>query len=157
MSLPRRVNEPEVPTGVSKKERVLTVSTMIPTLEMQLHQPATRNNSKIVSELLHDDFEEIGRSGRHYDKRQTVAALEQETGRPVIHAEDFKLAMMTEGVALLTYKSFQRDAAGDITRLTLRLSVWVLSEHQTGERWQLRFHQGTPATESFFIKHSRPQ
>lgn len=84
----------------------MTVSTMIPTLEMQLHQPATRNNSKIVSELLHDDFEEIGRSGRHYDKRQTVAALEQETGRPVIHAEDFKLAMMTEGVALLTYKAF---------------------------------------------------
>ncbi|WP_442996137.1 MULTISPECIES: nuclear transport factor 2 family protein [unclassified Serratia (in: enterobacteria)] len=120
---------------------------MIPTLEMQLHQPATRNNSKLVSELLHDDFEEIGRSGRHYDKRQTVAALEQETGRPVIHAEDFKLVMMTEAVALLTYKSFQRDAAGTITRLTLRSSVWVLSEHQTGERWQLRFHQGTPATD----------
>lgn len=125
----------------------MTVLAMITSLEMQLHQPATRNNSKIVSELLHDDFEEIGRSGRHYDKRQTVAALEQETGRPVIHAEDFKLAMMTEGVALLTYKSFQRDTAGTITGRTLRSSVWVLSEHQTGERWQLRFHQGTPATD----------
>lgn len=125
----------------------MTVSAMIPSLEMQLHQPATRNNSKLVSELLHDDFEEIGRSGRHYDKQQTVAALEQETGQAVIHAEDFKLAMITEGVALLTYKSFQRDAAGNITRRTLRSSVWVLSEHQTGERWQLRFHQGTPATE----------
>ncbi|MNG83069.1 hypothetical protein D3C79_417880 [compost metagenome] len=125
----------------------MTVSAMIPMLEMQLHQPATRNNRKLVSELLHDDFEETGRSGQHYDKRQTVAALAQETGRAVIHAEDFKLAMIAEGVALLTYKSFQRDAAGNITGRTLRSSVWVLSEHQTGQRWQLRFHQGTPVTE----------
>ncbi|EMF05320.1 putative RNase H [Serratia marcescens VGH107] len=29
--------------------------------------------------MLHEDFEEIGRSGRHYGKRQTVAALEMET------------------------------------------------------------------------------
>lgn len=125
----------------------MTVLAMISSLEMQLHQPATRNNSKMVSELLHDDFEEIGRSGGHYDKRQIVAALAQETGRAMIHAEDFKLTMITEGVALLTYKSFQRDAAGTLTGRTLRSSVWVLSAHQAGERWQLRFHQGTPATE----------
>lgn len=50
---------------------------VLQSLEIQLHLPAMRNNTEIVGELLHDEFEEVGRSGRRYDKRQTVAALER--------------------------------------------------------------------------------
>ncbi|USV03272.1 nuclear transport factor 2 family protein [Serratia entomophila] len=131
----------------SKKEGVLTDSTRllseIQSLEVQLHQPATRNDVNIVAALLHEDFEEIGRSGQRYDKQQTVAALEMENGHRQIFAEEFKLANVAEGVVLLTYKSFQRDANGKIVRRTERSSIWLLSSSKTGGRWQLRFHQGT--------------
>lgn len=113
----------------------------IQALEVELHQPTTRCDPKRVAALLHEDFEEIGRSGLHYDKRQTVAALEMETDYPQIVAEAFKLAQISEGAVLLTYKSFQRDAQGRAVRCTERSSIWLLKDK---EGWQMRFHQGTP-------------
>ncbi|CAE1146156.1 DUF4440 domain-containing protein [Serratia sp. Tan611] len=74
---------------------------VLQSLEIQLHLPAMRNNTEIVGELLHDEFEEVGRSGRRYDKRQTVAALATETEQLQIFAEGFQLTMISEGVALL--------------------------------------------------------
>lgn len=113
----------------------------IKALEIELHQPTTRCDPKRVAALLHEDFEEIGRSGLRYDKRQTVAALEMETDYPQIVAEAFKLAQISEGAVLLTYKSFQRDAQGRAVRCTERSSIWLLKDK---EGWQMRFHQGTP-------------
>ncbi|RKH22790.1 nuclear transport factor 2 family protein, partial [Corallococcus sicarius] len=102
-------------------------------------QPATRSDITAVSELLHEDFEEIGRSGQYYDKRQTLAALKMETSQTVIFAEGFKLATIAEGTVLLTYRSFHRGAEGDVSRCT-----WLLSSKEGGRHWQMRFHQGTP-------------
>ncbi|MFW7224862.1 MULTISPECIES: DUF4440 domain-containing protein [unclassified Serratia (in: enterobacteria)] len=113
----------------------------IQALEVELHQPTTCCAPKRVAALLHEDFEEIGRSGLRYDKRQTVAALEMETDYPPIFAEAFKLAQISEGAVLLTYKSFQRDAQGRAVRCTERSSIWLLKDK---EGWQMRFHQGTP-------------
>ncbi|HEJ7974702.1 TPA: nuclear transport factor 2 family protein [Serratia marcescens] len=113
----------------------------IQALEVELHQPTTRCDPKRVAALLHEDFEEIGRSGLRYDKRQTVAALEMETDYPPIVAEAFKLEQISEGAVLLTYKSFQRDAQGRAVRCTERSSIWLLKDK---EDWQMRFHQGTP-------------
>jgi len=113
----------------------------IQALEVELHQPTTRCDPKHVAALLHEDFEEIGRSGLRYDKCQTVAALEMETDYPPIFAEGFKLAQISEGSVLLTYKSFQHDAQGRVVRCTERSSIWLLTE-KAG--WQMRFHQGTP-------------
>ncbi|WP_182074189.1 MULTISPECIES: DUF4440 domain-containing protein [unclassified Serratia (in: enterobacteria)] len=113
----------------------------IQTLEVELHQPSVRRDPQRVAALLHEDFEEIARSGLRYDKRQTVAALEMETEHPQIVAEGFTLAKISEGAVLLTYKSFQRNAQGDAIRCTERSSIWMLTE-KAG--WQMRFHQGTP-------------
>lgn len=128
-----------------KKEGMLTNFaewlSQIKALEVELHQPTTRCDPKRVAALLHEDFEEIGRSGLRYDKRQTVAALEMETDYPQIVAEAFKLAQISEGAVLLTYKSFQRDAQGRAVRCTERSSIWLLKDK---EGWQMRFHQGTP-------------
>jgi len=117
---------------------------VIQSLEIQLHQPAIRNNAEFVEDLLHNDFEEIGRSGRCYDRQQTIAALKIERGHTQIFSEDFKLTMIAKGVALLRYKSFQLDADGKVIRQTERLSIWLLSalEKNYGQ-WQMRFHQGT--------------
>lgn len=113
----------------------------IQALEVELQQPTTRCDPKRVAALLHEDFEEIGRSGLRYDKRQTVAALEMETDYPQIFAEGFKLAQISDSAVLLTYKSFQRDAQGHAVRCTERSSIWLLTA-KAG--WQMRFHQGTP-------------
>ncbi|BEO42415.1 hypothetical protein SMQE13_17660 [Serratia marcescens] len=53
----------------------------------------------------------------------------------------FKLAQISEGAVLLTYKSFQRNAQGHAVRCTARSSIWMLTE-KAG--WQMWFHQGTP-------------
>ncbi|BEM28214.1 hypothetical protein SME05J_17840 [Serratia marcescens] len=116
----------------------------IQALEVELHQPTTRCDPKRVAALLHEDFEEIGRSGLRYDKCQTVAALEMETDYPPIFAEAFKLAQISAGTVLLTYKSFQRDAQGYAVCCTERSSIWILTEK---EGWQMRFHQATPTDE----------
>jgi hypothetical protein len=117
---------------------------VIQSLEVQLHQPAMRNDANTVGELLHDDFEEIGCSGRHYDKPQTVAALKLERDQPQIFAEEFKLLTIADGIVLLRYKSFQRDADGSIICRAERSSIWLQSSQESGGRWQMRFHQGTP-------------
>ncbi len=117
---------------------------VIQSLEVKLHQPAMRSDITVVSGLLHEDFEEIGRSGQYYDKRQTLAALKMETGQTVIFAEGFKLATIAEGTVLLTYQSFHRSADGSVARRTLRSSIWLLSSEEDGNRWRMRFHQGTP-------------
>ncbi|WP_411753428.1 DUF4440 domain-containing protein [Serratia sp. (in: enterobacteria)] len=117
---------------------------VIQSLEVQLHQSATRNDANIVGELLHDDFEEIGCSGLHYDRQQTIAALKVESGQPRIFAEAFKLVAIADGAVLLRYKSFQRDADGSMVRRAERSSIWLQSSPESGGHWQMHFHQGTP-------------
>lgn len=116
---------------------------VIQSLEVLLHQPATRIDAHLVSKLLHDDFEEIGCTGLHYDKQQTVEALKLESGQPQIVAEEFKLVLIAAGAVLLRYKSFQRDADGRIVRRAERSSIWQKSSQESGDHWQMRFHQGT--------------
>ncbi|CAI2432591.1 DUF4440 domain-containing protein [Serratia liquefaciens] len=121
--------------------------TKIQSLETMLHQPLLRNDSVTVEKLLHDDFEEIGRSGQRYNKGHTIAALQEETGQVPIYAENFKLSTIAEGVVLLTYRSFQRGADGNVTRSTFRSSIWLRSSSENDDHWQMRFHQGTPTAE----------
>lgn len=73
--------------------------------ERQLHRPETRNQHSVVDELLHEQFFEIGRSGRRYDRAQVVDALINDAPEDEIHAEDFAVTVLSEGCALLTYRS----------------------------------------------------
>ncbi|WP_299999646.1 nuclear transport factor 2 family protein [uncultured Cedecea sp.] len=121
-----------------------TLLSVIQALEIQLHNPALRLDANRVDKLLHDDFEEVGRSGQCYNKVQTIAALKNESQHLSIYAEDFVLTMITTETVLLRYKSFQRDIGDNVTRRTERSSIWVLSPSgPNGRQWQMRFHQGT--------------
>lgn len=113
-------------------------------LEMQMHHQATRRDAQRINELLHKDFAEIGRSGKYYTRKQTMMSLATENDPSDIQASDFALAILAEGVALLTYKSWQCNAAGMIIRQTQRASIWLRSEDSD---WQMRFHQGTPTSD----------
>ena len=110
-------------------------------LEVELHQLATRRNSSRMQTLLHDDFEEFGRSGRRYTRREVLNEFASEDAvLPVVHAESIEVIQLAERVALVTYVSAHVDDSGMAHRHTLRSSVWVYSRHG----WQMRFHQGTP-------------
>lgn len=122
--------------------------TLLRGLELRLQQPEQRRDPAVLEALLHPDFAEIGRSGRHYERAQMLELLLSEDSgiapTETIAAEAFTLSRLAEGVALLLYRSARRDAEGRLQRHTRRSSLWL----HTPQGWQLRFHQGT-ATEAW--------
>ena len=119
-----------------------TLTTLVK-LELELHRYETRRNRDRLHELLHDDFEEIGRSGRRYSRADILAefAAAEESSTPVVVADQFDLGELADDLALLTYRSAHQDGAGTLSRYSLRSSLWV----RCGKQWRMRFHQGTPA------------
>jgi hypothetical protein len=113
-------------------------------LEVELHRGATRADRPRMDALLHPDFIEFGRSGTVWTREATLdefAAPGAAASAPAIHAQDFVLRELADGLALLTYLSAHESVNGTRERFTLRSSLWQLSA--TGA-WRLRFHQGTP-------------
>ncbi len=115
-------------------------------LEISLHQPEVRSDAGRLSELLHDSFVEIGRSGQIHTREKTLRDLPTKMPLGAIQSQDFAVAEISDGIALLTYKSAHVDAKGEFSRHTLRASLW----QRTAQGWQMRFHQGTP-TDAFKI------
>ena len=88
-----------------------------------------------VAELLCEDFQEFGVSGRVFDKSEVLAAL-SDGPRVPLSASDFSVALLSPALALVTYRALRR---GQPPVASLRSSLW---RHEAG-RWRLRFHQGT--------------
>ena len=113
-------------------------------LEVALHQPNIWADTDRLDELLHDSFLEFGRSGRSYNKADILRELPLRKPSDTLWSQDFSVADIADGVALLTYRSADVDANGEMSRFTLRASLW----QRTARGWQMRFHQGTP-TDAF--------
>ena len=106
-------------------------------LEKSLHRSSTRKSVEKLDELLHDDFEEIGASGKTYNKNQIMEELIKETPL-TIHASDFELRMFSEEIVQLKYRT--KNTAGTESKpVTLRSSIWKYE----GTKWKMVFHQGT--------------
>lgn len=118
-----------------------TLTQQLSQREAQLQHPEIRHQPERVSQLLHPAFEETGRSGQRYTRERVLEALRNEADTTEIVADSYAATELAPGVALLTYRSAQRDAQGLRSRHTLRSSIWLL----TDGHWQLRYHQGTPA------------
>jgi glyoxylase I family protein len=88
-------------------------------------------DARTLYELIADDCLEFGVSGRTWTAAELRDALATEPARDV-PMEDFAVARLGVGVALVTYRS--RDP-----RHSRRSSIWVRRKG----RWVLRFHQGT--------------
>ncbi len=114
-------------------------------LEVELHHPGVRCNAERLAQLMHEDFDEVGRSGRIYTRQTVTRLLLSQEQPPAIVPDRFRLVMLAPDVALLTYRSAHRQADGSLTLHTLRSSVWTHSL----QGWQLRYHQGTPAAETW--------
>jgi hypothetical protein len=110
-------------------------------LETELHRSETRQDRGRMDSLLHPDFVEMARSGRRYSRSETLEEFAAGRVMEPIHAQDFALDELAPGIALLTYCSAHTGPAGELSRYTLRSSLWM----KTPSGWRIRFHQGTPA------------
>lgn len=116
-------------------------------LEAELHRPSVRRNDARLRMLLHPDFKEVGRSGLLYTREAVVAALleEKDGDTAEITTDSYVAADLGQGVVLLTYRSALKQENGCLTGHTLRSSIWV----KVSDKWQLHYHQGTPAAEKW--------
>jgi hypothetical protein len=119
------------------------LNAMLRQSEEQLLLQAIRNDADALRELLHDEFIEFGSSGRIFDKQAIIDAVKNE---PLVSRsiENFKADLLAPGVALLTYRISRQSDAGESIR-TNRSSIWML----VGNRWQMRFHQGTVSSREY--------
>jgi uncharacterized protein YndB with AHSA1/START domain len=110
-------------------------------LETELHRVETRQHRGRMDRLLHPDFVEVGRSGRRYSRREILEESSAGGVLEPVHAQNFELEELGQGIALLTYRSAHVGPSGDLFRHTLRTSLWI----ETPGGWRMRFHQGTPS------------
>ena len=105
-------------------------------LEHRLLEPSTRGDRAQLERLLHPDFEEIGASGRVFDRAGIIAQLTTEgpyTVLPSIVA--ISAHLVTDDVVLVHFTTRRDD------RVAERSSWWV----RTVDGLRVRFHQGTPS------------
>ncbi len=114
-------------------------------LEIELHQPGVRRNRERLGVLLHPEFHEVGRSGRSYNRESIINRLAAQESHAVVVPEAFSVSELGPGVALLTYRSAHLEPSKSLVNHTLRSSVWL----KTTVGWQLRYHQGTAAAETW--------
>ena len=109
-------------------------------LEERLLRPEVRRSPQELAQLLADDFREFGGSGRIFDKQQIIEALQNEQPSE-LWLEEFRSVALAPEIALATYRATSKAAHTGTESHSLRSSVW---RKQNG-RWQIVFHQGTPA------------
>lgn len=104
-------------------------------LEESLWIEETRFDYNYMNSILTHDFFEFGRSGRVYTRDETLSHEYQEI-LAKIPLENFKLYNISNTVKQVTYVS----EVGKEKLRANRSSIWALE----GEKWKLKFHQGTP-------------
>lgn len=106
-------------------------------LEEELWREETRFDHGRMGEVIAPDFLEFGRSGRVYQREDTLA-IPRGPIDAVIPLPDFRARLLHPDVAQVTYNSAVRY--GGVVQRARRSSIWS----RTANGWVLRFHQGTP-------------
>lgn len=103
-------------------------------LEEKLLTPEVRTSVTKLSNLLAEDFFEIGSSGQVWRIKDGIDVI----GIGVVRMQlsDFEVHPLSENIILTTYKIFNEDKK----QHSLRSSIWKY-EHS---KWKMVFHQGTP-------------
>ena len=106
-------------------------------LEEELWCEETRFDMQRMNELIANDFFEFGRSGRVYQRQDTLAVAGQ-TIDAAFPLPDFQVRLLDENIAQVTYNS--SVIYDGVVEHARRSSIWS----RTKSGWVLRFHQGTP-------------
>ncbi len=108
-------------------------------LELALQSREVRGSEQKLRELLSPEFREFGRSGLAYTFDDIVTRLVAETGPNNTSISDFSAEMLSDTIALATYRGTRIDD-DDSKLFTNRSSIWRLD---ADGRWRMVFHQGT--------------
>jgi hypothetical protein len=109
-------------------------------LELRLLDPSVRARPDEIDRLLHEEFTEIGASGRRWDRASTIALLATDPGSAP-EVSDVAARALADEVVLITYLA---KHAADEGTASLRSSLWVKAD----DAWKVLFHQGTPVSPS---------
>ena len=104
--------------------------------EESLWRAEVRFDRERMNQILAPDFFEFGRSGRVYQREDTLGVPAQPIDAR-LPLKDFTARLLDSNVAQVTYVSAVTYEG--VEELTNRSSIWTRSGHG----WQLRFHQGT--------------
>lgn len=117
----------------------LPIEKQLELLELTLLEAGVLQSER-VAELLAEDFVEFGSSGRVFNKEQILASM-RAASPATVTASQVSIKLLSANIALVTYRAYRQT---EPSFHTLRSSIW----EQTGDRWQMIFHQGTLATPS---------
>ncbi|MFE2093072.1 DUF4440 domain-containing protein [Streptomyces sp. NPDC059460] len=120
----------EAPVPMDVREQIVR-------LESSLLGAEARNDVERLEQLIHHDFYEIGRTGRYWEREEVIRVLN--TMPDQVQAVSFdRVVELAPGVAHVRFRT--EDALGVVHRS----SIWM----REGDRWQQRYHQGTPDTQT---------
>jgi hypothetical protein len=105
-------------------------------LEEGLWRAHVRFDLEKMDRILAPDFFEFGRSGRAYERADTLG-IQASQIKAKLPLPDFKVRLLDPDVAQATYVSIVSYENGE--ERARRSSIWS----RTRDGWQLRFHQGT--------------
>jgi hypothetical protein len=108
-------------------------------LELRLLQPEVRHSTAELSELLAEEFIEVGSSGERFDRDAIITSLASEQDVRISISE-FQARMLSTDIALATYIAEFAPRDNHPQKRSTRCSVWRLRNNS----WQMVFHQGTP-------------
>ncbi|MEK7648373.1 MAG: nuclear transport factor 2 family protein [Patescibacteria group bacterium] len=106
-------------------------------LEDSMWIAETRFDRAYMESVLAPDFFEFGRSGRIYQREDTLGARGDEI-KARLPFKNFELRPVVQDVIQVTYTS-EVEYNGEV-EVGNRSSIWV----KTPKGWKLKFHQGTP-------------
>lgn len=106
-------------------------------LEEDLWLEETRFDRPSMERVFAEDFFEFGRSGRIYQREDTLS-LPRQPINAVIPLPDFDARLLSADIVQVTYNS--QVTYDGVVEKGRRSSIW----QRTTSGWVLRFHQGTP-------------
>ncbi len=120
---------------------IKTLTETIKRLEKSLHKPGFRKNPVKLNKIIADEFIEIGKSGKIWNKTAIIDALKNEISTEITMT-DFVLSVLSENLVLVIYTAHQITKDGSSESNSMRSSIWKLF----GNDWKMIFHQGTLIT-----------
>ena len=111
----------------------MEVFEQIESFERELVSLEVRKDTKRISELLSDEFQEFGSSGGVIRKRDVLDAAEK-PGTMTYQLDDFNFKALGEAYLLVTYRSVTSSHV-----VAHRSSIWA----KESGHWKMLHHQST--------------
>lgn len=120
-------------------ERAEGTAIQLRALEESLLDTSVRHDRKKLRSMLAENFVEFGSSGRTWTRSSIIEMLSRETAFVPPEIVDFHCALLSDDVALVTYRTVRTDPDSGEVLASLRSSIWT----KEAGAWHMRFHQGT--------------